>query len=153
MSETTYRLDEETGQYVPVAAPAVDSSDPNYWSQRNAAVLRGQWDNWKQNYKPLEEYYAGLVVDPAKRTALRAESLDFVGKAADSSLQRGLTSLANRDQRYGVGLSGLEQQSRDRKMGAEAALVKAKGLTDMSGYVDQREQEMMSGGIAYARTT
>lgn len=158
----TYQYDPEVGEYVQVGMvsgslsglmktnAATDSSDPNYWSQRNADILRSQWDNWKQQYQPLEEYFAGLVTDPAQRNALRAESMGYVANAADNSYQRGMQSLADRDQRLGVGLDALEQASRDRKMQAGAAAVKAKGLTDMAGYLDEREQQMMSGGVAYA---
>jgi len=153
--EQTYTFNPDTGEYVPVqAAPvAVQSSDPNYWSGRNATILRKQWDYWQQQYKPLEEEYASLVLDPTKRAALRNESLGYVTQSADASHARGLTALANRDARLGVGLDSLEQASRERKMGASAAAVKAKGLTDMAGYLDDREQQMMSGGISYARTS
>ena len=149
-------MDENTGLPPDVQTPAStapETGSADYWSQRQANLLRGQWDYWQQQFAPVETYFTGLVTDPQQRQALRAESMGYVEQASKDGLQRGLQSLATRDQRYGVGLDALEQGSRERKMGATAAATKAKGLTDMSSYLDEREQQMMSGGVAYARTS
>lgn len=125
------------------------SNNADYWSNRYAGVIRDQWDQWEQDFKPYEQHYAQLVTDPAKRAAMRAQSMGYVNQSADASHARGLQSLANRDAKYGVGLGALELKSRERKMGAGLAALKAKGMTDMAGYMKDREMQMMSGGVSY----
>lgn len=128
-------------------------SDRDYWSNRKASLIRGEWDDWKTRFQPLEEYYAGLLTDPAQRNELRNTTLGYVQDSANDRYQAGLSSLKRQDNRLGVGLGSLEQNSRDRKMQASKQAMLAKSLTDTTSYMDDREQQMMSGGISSGRTS
>lgn len=127
-------------------------SDQEYWSNRKAALIRGEWDDWKTRFQPLEEYYASLLTDPAQRNELRNTTLGYVNDSANDRYQAGLSSLKRQDNRFGVGLTALEQNSRDRKMQAGKQAMLAKSLTDTTSHMDDREKQMMSGGISRGRT-
>lgn len=130
-----------------------DSTDPEYWSKRYAGILRGQWDNWKQQYQPFEQYYANLLLDPKKNADLKGQSMAYVTNAADQAYQSGLRDLADTQKQYGYQLDPQEQASQQRKLALTSLASKAKGMTDMAGYLRDRDNQMMSGGLAYARTT
>lgn len=134
----------------PEVADEVLSTDAGYWQQRNADLLRAQWDYSQQQFGGVEDQFTSLLTDPTKRAAMHQTSLDYVSDSVDQSYAGGLGQLARRDQRYGVGLGALQKQSRANKMQQSAAATKAKGLTDMAGYLKDRDTQILSGGITAA---
>jgi len=116
-------------------------------SERHAALIRGEWEDWKTNGKLYEDMQASLLLDPTKRDQLRGHSMGYVKKSVDLSHAAGLGSLQRRDERFGVALNPQELAARKRKMQSRQQAVKAKGLTDMSSYSDNREMHMLSGGL------
>lgn len=130
-----------------------ESTDAGYWQQRNADILRSQWDYSQTQFGGIEDKFTELLTNPERRQQLRQDSLNYVSGAVDEAHKTSLAQLGRRDQRYGVGLGALQQQSRTNKMQQRAAATKAKGLTDMAGYLKDRDMQMMSGGISVATPT
>ena len=124
------------------------SDEAGYWGQRNAELLREQYDYSQNQFGGIEDQFTSLLTDPAKRAAMHQTSLNYVSDSVDQAHRSGLGQLARRDSRYGVGLGALQQQSRDNKMQQSAAATKAKGLSDMAGYMKDRDTQILSGGIA-----
>ena len=125
-----------------------NTTDPGYWQQYNADLLRDQWDYSQWLGSGIEDKFTALLTDPTTREALRNTSMDYVSDSVDKSYQANMGQLARRDAKYGVGLGSLQAESRNNKMQQSAAATKAKGLTDMAGYIKDRDQALMVGGIS-----
>lgn len=143
---------QQLGVAKPVATSNVDSTSREYWGNRSAGLIRSEWEDYKQRFAPVEDYYANLFLDPAKRGKLRSNAMRYVGDGVNRSYAKGLQSMKDRDARYGVGLSALEKKHRDRTMQAKKQAVLTKGHTDMNTYLDDREMQLLSGGVSSART-
>jgi hypothetical protein len=117
-------------------------------SERHADLIRGQWDDWLTNGKPYEDMQFSYFTDPEKRQQLRGNAMNYVRNSTDQAYTSGLASMTRRDERYGVQLTPDEMASRNRKMQARKQATKAKGLSDMTSYLDNRELHMLSGGLS-----
>lgn len=150
-----YGIDQQGNQFFFGALrqqPQQDQGSRDYWGGRNAAVIRGEWDDWKKRYAPIEDHYAELFLDDEKRQGLRDTAMKYATSSIDNAYQRGLQGMVKRDNRYGVGLSALEQKHRNRTMQGNKQALLAKAKTDMTSYLDDRETQQLSGGISYGRT-
>lgn len=112
-----------------------------------AAMLRGDYDDYIARFQPYENYYQGFVTDPAQAGQLRDDALGYVDSSVQLAAGRQAANLNAQDRKYGISLSASEQAARDGTLNRQRSLLQAKGRTDMLNYLDDRELQLLSGGV------
>ena len=116
-------------------------------SEGYAEILRSEYDDWKDRFKPFEDEQRNLVLDSTKRNRLRRNALNYVNQGVGSALGQTRANMKMNDRKFGRALSADEKQSRQRRLGNQAALSLAAGRTRMRQTLNDRDLAMLSGGI------
>lgn len=123
-------------------AHTVDSVSEGY-----ADIIREDYDDWKMRFQPFEGLQQDMLLDPTKRGEMRSNALGYVDQASDAAVGQTKANMHMNDRRFGQQLSADEKQSRERRLGNQAALSKADSRTQMRQDLNDREVSMLAGGL------
>ena len=144
-------MNENTGDYVdgpnpnyidPNAKPTADNISEGY-----ADIIRADYDDWETRGLPFEQAQQDMLLDPTKKAQMRSNALGYVDQSVGSAVGQTKANMHANDRRLGRQLGADESKARERRLGNQEALSLSSGRTKMRQNINDREVNMLAGGI------
>lgn len=120
----------------------LNTNDPNYYKETQAALTRANWERYKERFQPLEDYLFGMVNNPQYQQQQVAQNLGSFNQSfenAQGTFDRNLG-------RYGLTLNGMEQQAYDRNMNLTQGLGQVEAVNRTNRYLRDQEFGIVGAG-------
>lgn len=112
----------------------------------NARLLRSQWEDWENRFKPYQDDSFNTVLDPEERARLDAEALANSQTAVDTAFDRTenrIQTLASRLPQANADPQMTEARDRQLELARRGSKVDAYNTTQQA--LEDREMQRISG--------